>query len=127
MNIFYCDDDQDDIDFFKEIIERISPDIHLTVCKDPVDALEMLPNLSPKPDFIFFDCAMPKMDGLECVIAVKRNRDLKKIDLVIISGGLDKRQITNYNKLGVFMFVSKTNMDDLEKSLRGILDRYEIG
>ena len=120
MHIFYCDDDQDDIDFFSEVIQRIDSKIVLTIMKDPVEALELLSTLKPLPHFIFFDCAMPKRDGLECVIAIKRNRSLKKIPLIMLSGGLDKSLIEKFNKLGVYMFVSKTNLEDLEKSLRSV-------
>jgi len=121
MNIFYCDDDPDDIDFFKEVIKRIDPKITLTACSDALTGLDTLTTLDPIPDFIFFDSCMPPSDGIECVISVKRNQKLKKIPVVMISDNLDRKQIRDYNMLGVYMFISKTNLEDLEQSLRSIL------
>ena len=122
MNIFYCDDDIDDIELFSEVVERIDSNINVITKRDPVEALSILPHLTPKPDFMFFDFAMNKMDGLECAIALKRNKQLKRIPLILLSGGLNKGLIEHLNKIGVYMFLSKTtNPDDFEQSLRAIL------
>jgi CheY-like chemotaxis protein len=121
MHVFYCDDDSDDIEFFTEVISRIDSNIQVTTCSDPEEALELLSQMKRKPDFLFFDASMSKLDGLECTIAVKRNNSLKKIPFAILSGGLDSSQIAAYNKLGVHTFFSKTTLDDLEQSLRSLL------
>lgn len=126
MHIFYCDDDREDIAFFTQVVENINPKTQVTTVTDPEEALEMLQSLTVPPQFIFFDANMPKLDGLECTIAVKRIKSLRKIPFIIISGGLDSHQIAAYNKLGVHCFVAKTNLDDLEETLRGILNAKEI-
>jgi CheY-like chemotaxis protein len=121
MNIFYCDDDQDDIEFFKKAVNKINPKITCTTSLDAEEALNILAFEEEKPDAIFIDLHMPKFDGLECVIAIKRNKGLKRIPLIILSNGLGKLQIEQFNKLGVFRFVSKTTFEDLESSLRHVL------
>jgi CheY-like chemotaxis protein len=121
MQVFYCDDDSDYIEFFTEVISRIDSNIQVTTCSDPEEALELLSQMKRKPDFLFFDASMSKLDGLECTIAAKRNNSLKKIPFAILSGGLDSSQIAAYNKLGVHTFFSKTTLDDLEQSLRSLL------
>jgi CheY-like chemotaxis protein len=121
MNIFYCDDDQDDIEFFKKAVNKINPKITCTTSLDAEEALNILAFEEEKPDAIFIDLHMPKFDGLECVIAIKRNKGLKRIPLIILSNGVGKLQIEQFNKLGVFRFVSKTTFEDLESSLRHVL------
>jgi CheY-like chemotaxis protein len=121
MHIFYCDDDQDDLFFFKSIVTRINPQIKLTLSSSPVEALEYLKTIKVKPNFIFFDCKMPQLDGIECAIAIKRNRHLKKIPLTMLSENLEGSIIQDYNKLGVYSFLSKTSLEDLEVALRGLI------
>ena len=121
MNIFYCDDDRDDIEFFKKAVGKINPKINCITSLDAEEALTILAADERKPDAIFIDLHMPKFDGLECVIAIKRNKSLKHIPVIILSNGLGKHQIEQFNKLGVFRFVSKTTFEDLESSLRHVL------
>src|SRR5688500_3884307 len=99
MNIFYCDDDQDDIEFFKKAVNKINPKIICTTSLDAEEALNILASEEKKPDAIFIDLHMPKFDGLECVIAIKRNKSLKRIPVIILSNGLGKLQIEQFNKL----------------------------
>src|SRR5688572_12212576 len=121
MHIFYCDDDQDDLDFFKSVVTRLNPEIKLTLSSSPLEALEYLKTIKVKPNFIFFDCKMPELDGIECAIAIKRNRHLKKIPLIMLSENHQGIIIQDYNKLGVYSFLLKTNLEDLEIALKGIV------
>lgn len=126
MHIFYCDDDHEDITFFTDTVHRINLQITITTATDPEEALTVLEEMSVKPDFIFFDANMPKLDGLECAIAIKRNKDLRKVPFIILSSGVDNHQIAAYNKLGVHTFVAKTILDDLEETLRSLLNQKEL-
>ncbi len=121
MNIFYCDDDLDDIEFFKKAIRKINPTINLTITNDAEEALNLLATNEKTPHSIFLDLHMPKLDGLECVIAIKRNRKLKRVPVTILANDLSKTQIEQFNKLGVFQFISKSSYEDLEASLRNLL------
>jgi CheY-like chemotaxis protein len=65
---------------------------------------------------------MPKLDGIECVIAIKRNKDLKRIPIIIISNAINKKEIDQFNRLGVYYFLSKSTFEDLEASLKNIIN-----
>lgn len=121
MYIFYCDDDQEDIELFKRVVFKINSNIQCESLTDAEESIAYLAGAFPKPDAIFIDLHMPKLDGLECVIAIKRNKALKKIPLIILSNGLGKAQIEQFNKLGVYRFVSKSTVDDMETSLKHML------
>ena len=84
MHIFYCDDDRDDIEFFKQIIRRIKPETKITTAVDPEQALASLEEMSPKPDFLFFDSSMPKMDGLELTRRVTQKYSSCKVILLTL-------------------------------------------
>jgi CheY-like chemotaxis protein len=122
MEIFYADDDPVDIVFFTRALRRIDPTIKCITATDGVEALDKLFSQSNKPDAIFIDLYMPKLDGIECVIAIKRNKDLKRIPIIIISNAINKKEIDQFNRLGVYYFLSKSTFEDLEASLKNILN-----
>lgn len=121
MEIFYADDDPVDIVFFARALKRIDPTIKCITATDGVEALDKLFTQTPKPDAIFIDLYMPKLDGIECVIAIKRNKDLKRIPIIIISNAINKKEIDQFNRLGVYYFLSKSTFEDLEASLKNII------
>src|SRR5688572_10958119 len=122
MEIFYADDDPVDIVFFTRALKRIDPSITCITASDGVEALDKLFNQAVKPDAIFIDLYMPRLDGIECVIAIKRNKDLKRVPIIIISNAINKKEIDQFNRLGVYYFLSKTTFEDLEASLKNILN-----
>lgn len=122
MEIFYADDDPVDIVFFTRALKRIDPSVTCVTATDGVEALDKLFNQPKKPDAIFIDLYMPKLDGIECVIAIKRNKELKRIPIIIISNAINKKEIDQFNRLGVYYFLSKSTFEDLEASLKNILD-----
>lgn len=122
MQIFYADDDPVDLVFFTRALKRIDPTITCVTASDGVEALDKLFSQANRPDAIFIDLYMPRLDGIECVIAIKRNKDFKKIPIIIISNAINKKEVDQFNRLGVYYFLSKSTFEDLEASLRNIIN-----
>jgi len=122
MVIFYADDDPVDLVFFTRALKRIDPTIMCLTASDGVEALDKLFSQTNKPDAIFIDLYMPRLDGIECVIAIKRNKDFKRIPIIIISNAINKKEVDQFNRLGVYYFLSKSTFEDLEASLRNIIN-----
>ena len=93
MEIFYAEDDPVDLVFFTRALKRIDPTIHCVTASDGVEALDKLFNQTSRPDAIFIDLYMPRLDGIECVIAIKRNKDYKRIPIIIISNAINKKEV----------------------------------
>lgn len=125
MEIFYADDDPVDIVFFTRALKRIDPTIVCVTATDGVEALDKLFTQTHIPDAIFIDLYMPKLDGIECVIAIKRNKDLKRVPIIIISNAINKKEVDQFNRLGVYYFLSKSTFEDLEMSLKNILNSLQ--
>jgi len=122
MVIFYADDDPVDLVFFTRALKRIDPTIICLTASDGVEALDKLFSQTNKPDAIFIDLYMPRLDGIECVIAIKRNKDFKRIPIIIISNAINKKEVDQFNRLGVYYFLSMSTFEDLEASLRNIIN-----
>jgi two-component system, chemotaxis family, response regulator Rcp1 len=90
MNILLVDDNPGDIRLTLEAFRDADPSIHVHVARDGAEAMAFLKNegihvLAPRPNFIFLDIDMPKMDGLEVLALIKGDRSLKLIPTVILT------------------------------------------
>ena len=64
-----------------------------------------------KPDMILLDLIMPKMGGFEVLEALKKNRKLSKIPVVVLSNLSQKADIEKAKNLGAVDFYEKARTD----------------
>ena len=123
MTVLYIDDDIEDIELFEEALHHVDPDIQFHSSLHVDEALDKLFNHSLVPDAIFVDLHLPKSDGLECVKRIKEHRHLANIPIVILSTTIGNRQVDDFNKLGVYYFLSKSALiSNMEPALKVIID-----
>ena len=90
-NIFYLDDDTDDLDYFKEGAERLGH--HVTLYSKGQELIQDLKVQKSLPDIIFLDVHMPILDGKEILILLKNTPAFKSIPVVMISGAYPKKLV----------------------------------
>ena len=74
LNILLADDDLDDCLFFKEALEGMPVNTHLTAVHDGEQLMQLLANEKIKlPDILFLDLNMPRKNGFECLTEIKQN------------------------------------------------------
>ena len=123
MTVLYVDDDIEDIEQFEEALHHVDPDIEFHSSLQVEEALDKLFNHSLFPDAIFVDLHLPKCDGLECVKMIKEHEHLAQIPIVILSTTIGNRQVDDFNKLGVYYFLSKSALiSKMEQALKVIID-----
>jgi CheY-like chemotaxis protein len=102
------DDDSEDRALFSEAVSEISSTLKFTVSKSAGDAFEGIQSSKIAiPDLIFLDLNMPKMDGFECLIALKTNRLLSGIPVVIYAASGLLRDIALSMELGASNYITK--------------------
>lgn len=122
MHVLYCDDDTEDVQLFVRVIREIDSSIVCKIANDGSEALGILAAQTVRPDAIFVDLHMPKLDGLECVIAIRRDKFLKRIPIIVLSNALERKHIEQFNKLGVYYFLCKSVAEEeLQEALKAIL------
>ena len=117
-NIFYTDDDPEDLETFNDAINDISPDVRVTNFINGTDLLHNLRNPPPIANIIFLDLNLPIRNGFEIL------KELKKIDIahhlpVIVfstSDAIDYVEISK--KLGACLYIKKPSS---YKTLKHIL------
>jgi CheY-like chemotaxis protein len=96
---------------------------------DGIEALEMLrgthgrPRL-PRPYLILLDLNMPRMDGIELLHELRKDEELKKsIVFIMTTSSADEDKVKAYN-LGVAGYILKTNPANAFLEATALLDSY---
>jgi len=61
----------------------------------------------PRPDLILVDINMPKMDGFGVLKAVKRDKELKVIPVIVLTGSKNKEDVMESYINGANSFIQK--------------------
>ena len=91
-NILVADDDEDDLELFKEAIAEVCPLIQLHQAKDGTSLMKILEEIAP-PDILFLDLNMPRMDGKACLVELRKNVQLNDTKIFILSTSSHTRDI----------------------------------
>lgn len=66
-----------------------------------------------KPDLIFLDLMMPKVDGFEVLSKIKSNNLTSKIPVVILSANTNAQNVVKAHKLGAVDYLFKPFVADI--------------
>ena len=96
---------------------------------DGIDALEMLRGTNgrprfPRPFLILLDLNMPRMDGIEFLKELRKDENLKKsIVFIMTTSDTDEDKVKAYN-LGVAGYILKTNPANAFLEATALLGTY---
>jgi CheY-like chemotaxis protein len=109
--IFYTDDDLDDKEIFKEIINEIHPDSSIEFQSDGMELLNKLNEMPDllKPDILFLDINMPYSDGFQVLTKIRQSSANRNLPVVIISTSNDIDSINKAKESGATLYICKPN------------------
>lgn len=121
-NLLLIDDDEDDQELFIEAVREISSEINVTVVPDASIALDKLTKKLVTADVIFSDLNMPKMNGQQFLLEIKKHADLKDIPVIISSTSSHSHTIQLVKDFGAHEFITKPGLfNELVSTLRRLL------
>ncbi|MEO8770313.1 MAG: response regulator [Ferruginibacter sp.] len=126
--ILLIDDDSDDQEIFSNALKRSDKSVKCVFANDGIHALEKI-NAEKEfvPDFIFIDLNMPRMNGQECLVNIKKIDKLKNVPVYIYSTSMDPLTIAANKKLGANDFIVKpASMMELTAVLSKLLKRPAV-
>jgi CheY-like chemotaxis protein len=114
------DDDLDDHEIFSLALQEAEQPIELQRAYDGVEALSNLRRNPPdRPDIIFLDLNMPRMNGKQCLQQLKMDPSLKDIPVVIYSTSSEIRDLIDAQAMGAVAFIVKSaSLQDLTMALK---------
>lgn len=120
--LLLIDDDEDDREVFREAIHTCAPDVDVVFAVDGLQALDLLSSGAVKPDFIFLDYNMPRMNGVQCLKALKRSNRFRKIPTIVYTTSADREHEKVIRLLGADEYMQKTtSFTDLCSELSRLL------
>lgn len=128
IEILMVEDNPADVRLTVEAFKDAKVLNHLNVVHDGEEALAYLRRKgkysgSPRPDLILLDLNLPKMDGREVLAEIKKDQDLRRIPVVVLTTSNDERDILKAYDLHVNAYVTKpVALDQFVKIVEAVDD-----
>lgn len=112
VEILLVEDDPGDVRLTREALIEGRILNNLNVAPDGVEALAYLERKgefahAPRPDLIFLDLNLPRMDGRELLSIIKADSDLRRIPVVILTTSAAEQDILKSYDLHANCYVTK--------------------
>jgi CheY-like chemotaxis protein len=105
--LFMADDDMEDQQLFAEAVWESHPEVKIKFFNSGMDLLEYLKKDSQKPNVIFLDLHMRKMNGEETLKQLRAQSDLDEVPIVLYSGVYNLDYISSLFRLGANRYLHK--------------------
>ena len=121
--VLIVDDDEDDRDLFCDAVNIVDSTIKCIMARNGEEALEGLKRKTlPTPDLIFLDLNMPRLNGMQCLKALKKDSYFEHIPIVIYTTSKLKEDKKAAMQAGAAGFITKpTSLTELCESISEIL------
>ena len=118
--VFLLDDDHDEHEIFQSALQRVDEQVDFNAASDWHEASGILTNF--RPNFIFVDLNMPKMDGFSCIMEIRKIPALQNVPIYIYSTGITEKDGKKAISAGATSYIIKpASFLDLCKTLKKIL------
>jgi CheY-like chemotaxis protein len=123
INICLADDDQDDRLFFTDAFDELKIKTKVSTFNDGVELMNYLNDSdSVLPNVLFLDLNMPKKNGLECLLEIKKNENLNDIAIAIYSTSSSEEHIEETFINGANIYIKKpSDFETLKKILAEVV------
>lgn len=109
--ILVVDDNPDHAELITEIIYDATDQYEVAIKTNGEQAIEHLKsavaNHAKLPKLIFMDIKMPRMNGIEALVAIKEIPKLAQIPIIMLSTSTNDKEIKTCLCAGALMYISK--------------------
>jgi CheY-like chemotaxis protein len=130
LSVLLVDDDEGDLLMIREALDLSTAEHRIHVANDGAEALAFLRREgeyddAPRPDLVLLDLNMPRMDGRQVLAAVKADKELRTIPIVVLTTSRAPADILGSYELHANAYVTKPmNLDELTAVVKGIDDFF---
>ena len=130
IEILIVDDNPGDVDLTKAALRdaRILNEVH--VVYDGEEALRFLRRVgnyaaAPRPDLVFLDLAMPKVDGFQVLAEMKADPELCRIPVIVMSSsGAEKDLARAYDAQISAYLIKPSDLDVYFTAIRSVKELW---
>lgn len=122
FDIFYADDDEDDLMLFNEVVEKISNDsqneINLHIHLNGESLIENIKKNKDSNGVVFLDINMPFKSGFEILERIRQEPEISQFPVIMYSTSSNRDSIAKSQNLGANFYVVKPyEFNDLLKMI----------
>ncbi|TDE01698.1 response regulator [Flavobacterium sandaracinum] len=123
INICLADDDEDDRLFFTDAFDELKINTKVSTFNDGAALMDFLNHEdSVLPNVLFLDLNMPKKNGVECLLEIKKNERLNDIAIAIYSTSSSEEHIEETFINGANIYIKKpSDFENLKKILSEVV------
>ena len=112
IDILLVEDSAGDARLAMEALKDSKVDNDIYHVQDGIEAMDFLKKQgrykeSPRPDLILLDLNLPRMDGREVLAEIKKDEDLKRIPVVVLTTSSDEEDIFRSYNLHANCYITK--------------------
>lgn len=104
VRLLLVEDDTDIQKIAKVVLESVGG-FTVQICSSGAEMLSQAPAF--KPQLILMDMMMPGMNGVEALMALKKNPEISSIPIVFMTAKVQASEIEGYKKLGALDVIRK--------------------
>lgn len=123
ITIALADDDEDDRLFFKDAFDELKINTVVTTLCDGEELMNYLNHPETiLPNILFLDLNMPKKNGFECLLEIKKEQKFDDIAIAIYSTSSSEEDIENTFVQGANIYIKKpSDFSSLKKILSQVV------
>jgi DNA-binding response OmpR family regulator len=119
--IFFIDDDKEELGIFNLAIKRIDVPINLTYARSADDLFKLLENFTP--DLLFLDLHLPGKSGITCLKMLRHNKKYDSLPIIIYSKlGTDVLIDDCYQARANFYLIKPVSIKGLSVAINKVIE-----
>ncbi|MFC4097203.1 response regulator [Euzebyella saccharophila] len=127
MKILFIEDDQVETMKMTRTLSKLHLNHELIMAENGEDALDILKNTLRLPDLILLDLNMPRMNGNEFLVAIKKVQHLKNIPVVVLTTSQNRDDLLECYSSGIAGYVTKPlKYEDYVEKMRKVFAYWEV-
>lgn len=112
VKVLLVEDDPDDVELTRETLKDSKVRVDMDVVNNGVEAMDYLRQNSPyedkpRPDIIFLDLNMPRMDGREVLNKLEDDPELRMIPVIVLTTSSEEEDILQSYRDGANCYIQK--------------------
>lgn len=120
--ILVVDDDADDRALFAEALYEMDDSAVFFTATNGEEALHLLEHENVKPDVIFLDLNMPRIDGKQLLSLLRRDARFRHIPVIVLTTSHLSKDKIEVAQLGATQYITKaSSMSALQNSIEHAL------
>jgi CheY-like chemotaxis protein len=132
LKILLVEDDPNDVKLTERALSRSSVKSELFLARDGQEALDFLYREgqftdAPRPDLIFLDLKLPKVDGHEILARIKQDERLRRIPVIVLTISRREEDMVKAYDSGASGYIPKpVSSSEFIKVVNTVRDYWEI-